>query len=100
VQDCKKYGIPLAVIAPPYTLARAGISDHAYVTNVLKDGTHTDVGRNFPWDIFTAAVAKYAGTKPVTPPTPPKPTPQYPRDFTDRQLLEDIWQKLMKLVSR
>jgi hypothetical protein len=25
--------------------------------------------------------------------------PQYPRDFTDRQLLEDIWQKLMKLSS-
>jgi hypothetical protein len=25
--------------------------------------------------------------------------PQYPRDWTDRQLLEDIWQKLMKLTS-
>jgi hypothetical protein len=35
VQDCKKYGIPLKVLAPPYTGASAtssGISDHNYVT--------------------------------------------------------------------
>lgn len=85
VQDCKKYGIPTTVIAPPYTAGRAGISDHAYVTKVLGDGTHTDVGPNFPWDVFAAAVAKYASgdTKPTPPPVvvqPSKPTPVGPAD--------------------
>jgi N-acetyl-anhydromuramyl-L-alanine amidase AmpD len=100
VQDCRNrnYAIPLTVIAPPYTAGRAGITDHAYVTKVLGDGTHSDVGPNFPWDIFAQRVAYWANPTPVTP--PPKPTPQYPRDFTDRQLLEDIWQKLMKLASK
>lgn len=60
VQDCRKYGIPIHVIAPPYTSGRAGISDHNYVTEILHDGTHTDVGPNFPWDMFADAVAKHA----------------------------------------
>lgn len=78
VQDCRKYNIPLTVIAPPYTSGRAGITDHNYVTQVLKDGTHTDVGPSFPWDIFTQSVNRYAGIKPAPPaptPAPPKPTP-------------------------
>lgn len=90
VADCRKYGIPTTVIAPPYK-AGAGISDHAYVTKVLKDGTHTDVGPNFPWDVFTAAVAKYAGTP--TEPEQPKPKVE-PRDLSDRELLEQIWDQL------
>lgn len=74
VQDCKKYNIPTTVIAPPYTAGRAGITDHAYVTKVLKDGTHTDVGPNFPWDVFAASIAKYVGTAPAPkPPTTPAP---------------------------
>lgn len=77
VADCKKYGIPIKVIAPPYTAGRSGISDHAYVTKVLKDGTHTDVGLNFPWDVFTTAVNKYASgltpEVPVVVPSAPQP---------------------------
>lgn len=92
VQDCRKYGIPFTVIAPPYGAARAGISDHAYVTKVLKDGSHTDVGAQFPWDMFTASVNKYAGITQA-------PAKEYPRDFTDRQLLEDIWLKLDKALT-
>lgn len=92
VQDCKKYNIPFTVIAPPYTAGRAGISDHAYVTKVLKDGSHTDVGAHFPWDVFTSSVNKYAGINQA-------PDKQYPRDFTDRQLLEDIWHKLAKALA-
>lgn len=97
VQDCKKYGIPTTVIAPPYTAGRAGISDHAYVSKVLRDGNHSDVGPNFPWPYFAAKVAEYAGAKPVTPPVaPPKPadvlTP--PASYTDRQLLEAIFRRL------
>lgn len=74
VQDCRKYNIPTTVIAPPYTSARAGITDHNYVTTVLHDGTHTDVGSNFPWDVFAAYVAKYAHPGAPTPvPTPTQP---------------------------
>ena len=90
VQDCKKYKIPFTVIRPPYTAGRTGISDHNFVTKVLKDGTHTDVGPNFPWDVFETSVAKYAGVAPQ--PAPPKPDIS---TWSDRQLLEEIW----KLVS-
>jgi N-acetyl-anhydromuramyl-L-alanine amidase AmpD len=59
VQDARKYGFPTDVIAPPYHQA-AGISDHKYVTKQLGIGNHTDVGDNFPWDVFTRYVNKYA----------------------------------------
>jgi hypothetical protein len=65
-QDCKKYGINPRVI-PPYKVDPPGISDHRYVTQRLKDGTHTDVGDNFPWDVFADMVA-------ATSPTPSRPT--------------------------
>lgn len=96
VQDCKKYGIPTTVIAPPYTAGRAGISDHAYVTKVLRDGTHTDCGGAFPWDVFAAAVNKYAGTAPAPAPKPPAaPANNNPlAGMTDRQLLEAIYRRI------
>jgi hypothetical protein len=72
VQDCTKYGFPTDVIAPPYHEA-PGISDHKYVTEQLHIGTHTDVGNNYPWDVFTAHVNRYAG-RPTTIPAPPAPT--------------------------
>jgi hypothetical protein len=77
VQDAKKYGFATNVIAPPYTRRLPGISDHRYVTQVLGDGTHTDVGDGFPWDVFAAAVAKYAGNgpSPALPKPPPTPAP-------------------------
>lgn len=88
VQDCKKYGIPLRVLKPPYG-APGGISDHRYVTKFLGDGTHVDVGgpmappwTGFPWDVFETAVNKYAN-QPATP-TPggsPVPAPNVP-DYT------------------
>lgn len=62
VQDCRKYGIPTDVIRPPYNADPPGISDHRYVTQHLGIGSHVDVGENFPWDVFTEAVNKYAGT--------------------------------------
>ncbi len=76
VQDCRKYGIPFTVLAPPYTNGRAGISDHNYVSKVLGDGNHTDVGPNFPWDMFANAVSKHAGiTVPKPPPIAPPTAP-------------------------
>lgn len=61
VQDARKYNFSTEVIPPPYNgNPRPGISDHKYVTEKLDIGTHTDVGPNFPWDVFTAHVNKYA----------------------------------------
>jgi hypothetical protein len=47
------------------------------------------------WFRGEVAKAQQGHFKPAPPaPTPPK---EYPRDFTDRQLLEDIWRKVSKL---
>lgn len=88
--------IPFNVVAPPYAGRIPGISDHRYVTQVLKDGTHTDVGDQFPWDYFTERINFYANVKaPVEPSEPTGPQPKvHPRDFTDRELLEEIWTQL------
>lgn len=79
VQDCIEYGIAPNVILPPYTSDPPGISDHRYVTDHLGDGTHVDVGPNFPWDVFRDAINKYwafANTPPSPAPTPtPAPAP-------------------------
>lgn len=96
VQDCRKYNIPLTVIDPPYLAGRAGISDHRYVTRVLGDGNHTDVGDGFPWDVFTAAVKKHSGQS-FEPTPPPVVVPPAPQPMTDRQLLEKIWEKVSGL---
>lgn len=94
VQDCLKYKIPLKVLNPPYSSPPPGISDHAYVTKYLKDGSHTDVGPGFPWDYFTQCVFKYAPQVqgPVMPPNPATPPPfQYPS--RDEMILQ-IWEQL------
>lgn len=99
VQDCKKYGIPFTVIVPPsYTNGRAGISDHAFVTRVLRDGTHSDCGPNFPWSYFVNKVNEYsASPKPITPPPPapaPAPAPAPFKYPPDTQVLREIWEQL------
>jgi len=74
VADCKKYGITIKVLTPPYKSAPPGISDHAYVSKFLGDGNHTDVGPNFPWDVFTANLTKWAlAFADKTPPPPVAP---------------------------
>jgi len=91
VQDCKKYGIPLKVLSPPYNSAPPGISDHKYVTEYLGDGTHSDTGPNFPWDVFTANIVKWSlaisqpsaapvapVAAPIAPPAKPIPKPVGP----------------------
>lgn len=65
VQDCRKYNIPFDVIAPPYGVARPGISDHKYVTQCLGIGTHTDLGYNFPWDRAKYYVEMYSRTEAI-----------------------------------
>ena len=89
VQDCKKYGMSVKVVPPPYDSGTPGISDHQWVTKVFGWGTHTDVGPGFPWDVFALAVAKYVGDVKPLEPKPPV-VKRFPADFTDRELLEDI----------
>lgn len=81
VQDCRQYGIPTLVIAPPYHEA-PGISDHKYVTQQLHIGDHVDVGNNFPWDVFARYVTKYAN--PAQPPTSGDDMALVPQDQWDR----------------
>nr|WP_240619086.1 N-acetylmuramoyl-L-alanine amidase [Mycobacterium intracellulare] len=106
VQDCLKYGIdPNVIPGPQYGQNPPGISDHRYCSNWLKDGNnHDDVGDNFPWDVFSAAVAKYwaAANAGTTPPpadtggdtTPADPFEAWVAGATDRQLLEYIVEQL------
>lgn len=95
VQDCRKYGIPLAVIGTGgnYSSARAGVADHQYVTKVLGDGTHTDVGGGFPVDYFTERFNYWAVGQPASAPPASSPAPA-PTPPSDRQLLQEIWDQL------
>lgn len=94
VQDCKKYGIPLVVIGTggKYSAARAGVADHRYVTDVLKDGTHTDVGTGFPVDYFTERFNFWAAGGQVVP--PPATEKRFPDDWSDRELMVEILRQL------
>lgn len=75
VQDAKKYNFPALVVEPPYSERIPGISDHRYVTNILRIGTHHDVGDGFPWDVFDEAVRKYATGEAPPPVKPPVAQP-------------------------
>lgn len=91
VQDCRKYKFSTEVIPPPYGKPRAGISDHKYVTKALGIGDHTDVGDNFPWDLFTESVNHFTDGAPVVSqpvPTTPPPAGVWPKSASDRELLE------------
>lgn len=99
VQDCKKYNIPIKVIKPVYNGNDVtykdripGISDHRYVTEVLDDGSHTDVGPNFPWDYFEERIKFWAGEKPADPTNPTVPTPDYVKETWDQ--LRVLWPML------
>ena len=98
VQDCKKYGIPLRVLSPPYSSPPPGISDHRYVSEYLKDGDHTDVGPNFPGSFFQPCVSKYSGGEappvaPVAQPKPPAGPPPYRYPSSD-EMIRQVWEQL------
>ena len=90
VQDCKKYGIRVKAITPPYNSAPPGISDHRYVTDYLGDGSHTDVGPQFPWDVFIASLVKYSVAAVPPAPAPPAPTPPAPPPTPAPQLVGPV----------
>jgi hypothetical protein len=63
VQDAKRFKIPLRIIKPPYTFTGPGVSDHRYVTNALKIGTHVDCGDGFPWDRLEFHISRFNDAK-------------------------------------
>jgi N-acetylmuramoyl-L-alanine amidase-like protein len=67
VADARKYNVPLNVLVPPYPADPPGVTDHRYVTDHLGDGSHTDVGDNFPWPYFMDRINHYGnGTSAAT----------------------------------
>lgn len=67
----KARGIPLVYIGADGVSRRAkGVIGHWDYTRGARDGTHTDPGPNFPWDVVMSHAQQFAGTGP----TPPEDT--------------------------
>jgi N-acetylmuramoyl-L-alanine amidase-like protein len=58
---CKARGIPPRRLSIGQVAARAlgGVIDHNTYTKATGDGTHWDVGPNFPWDVFLPKVQEF-----------------------------------------
>lgn len=68
-ERCQARGIPIRKLTPAQVAAgQAGVCGHHDWTVGMRDGTHTDPGANFPWDVV---IALAAGT-----PARPSPTPR------------------------
>lgn len=73
---CVKYGIPThRVFAKDLQAGRKGICDHHAVTLAFGQTDHTDVGPNFPWDVFISRVQELVTPAPEPPPEPPPAPP-------------------------
>ncbi len=61
IRDAKKYAIENKRPISWDEISRGigGATDHYGITKGLRIGNHTDVGPNFPWDVFTAACKKW-----------------------------------------
>lgn len=52
-EKCDRHGLPRRLLtAAEVGRGMSGIIDHARYTYGTGDGNHTDVGNNFPWDVF------------------------------------------------
>lgn len=72
-------GVPRVIAPDPnntnlYHSDPPGISDHKYVTQYLHDGTHSDVGPNFPWDYVEARTMYWWAVLTTPSPQPEGPT--------------------------
>jgi hypothetical protein len=57
----KARGIPLVKLSPgDVALGKAGVIGHVDWTVGAQDGTHTDPGPNYPWDVVIAKARAYA----------------------------------------
>lgn len=70
VREATHLGIPLRKLTVDQVRGRvaAGYIDHDDYTDATGDGTHWDVGDNFPWDVLAADIGE------ITAPTPPART--------------------------
>lgn len=58
-ERCQARGIPMVKLSPAQVRAgQAGVIGHHDWTVGMKDGTHTDPGSSFPWDLFMELVQK------------------------------------------
>jgi hypothetical protein len=92
--DLIKYDIPVAVsLGRPYRSISAGVIDHRYITQVMRIGTHVDVGDGFPADIFTAQLTSfYQQLKGQPVPAAPATPYTYP---SQADMIVQIWEQLM-----
>jgi hypothetical protein len=67
----KARGIPLVKLSPADVAAgRSGVIGHVDYTIGTGDGSHTDPGPGYPWDVVIAKARDYAAGVVVTPPEP------------------------------
>jgi N-acetyl-anhydromuramyl-L-alanine amidase AmpD len=76
VRKCLAFNIPTQILVGkdyPRVVKENGITDHnaITVTQLSPGSTHTDVGPNFPWDVFAAHVAEYDPAQQPNPVAPP-----------------------------
>ncbi len=73
-ERCAARGIPCVHLTTAQVAAgKPGVIGHVDWTNAMHDGTHTDPGQNFPWDVVmalatgtTPAAASHHGDDPMT----------------------------------
>lgn len=77
VEDAKKYGFKNIRELTNAEVGKglSGGTDHGGITYGLGIGNHTDVGLNFPWDVWNARVAEYLNGEAPKPPIPVVPVP-------------------------
>lgn len=77
VDESQAHGFPLRRLTSAELKAGAeGYCDHWTVSTAFGKTDHTDVGRQFPWDVLEAEIAALSSTTtPPPPPAPPAPRP-------------------------
>lgn len=67
-RECEALGIPKRVLTVAQIRAgEAGITDHGTANRAMGWGDHTDVGPNFPWDVFQQDLNGEEDDMPYTP---------------------------------
>jgi hypothetical protein len=90
-ERCLARGIPIVKLTPAQVAAgQAGVIGHIDWTLGMRDGTHTDPGNGFPWDVVINTAAN--GSAPTTPAQPrlPKDNAMYIKCKPDATK-PDVW---------
>lgn len=66
---CDRWGLPVHRVGPSHLITRTpGITGHVDVSRAFKRSTHTDPGKNFPWDEFLEEVRSITRSSTTAPP--------------------------------